>query len=344
MTKQILCFAATGKQLTFVSFTLFSFKCILLILRRNVRDASFNMTLLKTFNPLNFQNYLQMKFLKTSSFLLSLSLFAVSTIFAQNLISAEELAKIYDKENVQIIWAGPNDGYRIHIKGAINMPYNELCNHEPVKNLVKNPDEMAQILGAKGISADKTLIVYDDGIGKHAARVCWTLKYLGAKDVKMLDGNLPAWKKIRGYITVAPTKISPVIFNVSLDKNLLATMDDVKDAMGETSTIIVDARPAEDFSGTTETKDQTGHIPGAVNVDFEKLKDSNGLLIPKEVLKTTFENKGITPDKTIIIYCNSGVRASYVFMALKKLNYPNIKIYDGSFLEWKLDANNKVEA
>ena len=284
-----------------------------------------------------------MKLRKTLFGVLSLIIFSTTVTNAQNLISAEDLAEIYDKENVQIIWAGSNDGYRIHIKNAVNLPYNELCNHKPVKNLVKTPVEMAQIIGEKGISSDKTLVVYDDGIGKHAARVYWTLKYLGAKDVKMLDGNLPAWKKIRGYITVAPTKISPVIFNVSLNKNLLATMDDVKDAMNDASTIIVDARPAEDFSGTTETKGQTGHIPGAVNVDFEKLKDENGLLKQKEKLKAIFENEGVTPDNTIIIYCNSGVRASYVYLALKELNYPNLKVYDGSFLEWQLEPENKVE-
>jgi len=284
-----------------------------------------------------------MKSLKYSILLIIVFLFTVSATNAQNLISAEELAEIYDNENVQVIWTGTNEGYRIHIKGAINMPYNELYNHKPVKNLVKTPEEMGQILGEHGISSDKALVVYDDGIGKHAARVYWTLKYLGVKDVKMLDGNLKAWKNIRGYITVAPAKISPAIFKVSPDKNLLATQDEVKNAIGNASTLIVDARPTEDFSGTAESKGQKGHIPGAVNVDFEKLKDSNGLLIPKEKLKTTFENKGITPDKTIIIYCNSGVRASYVFLALEELNFPSLKIYDGSFLEWQLDPNNKVE-
>lgn len=287
-----------------------------------------------------FQDHVTMKSLKSSILLIILFLSVISTTSAQNLISAEELAKIYNDENVQVIWTGATEGFRIHIKGAINMPYNELYNHKPVKNLVKTPEEMGEILGAKGISSDKTLVVYDDGIGKHAARVYWTLKYLGVKDVKMLDGNFKAWKNIRGYITVSPTKISPAIFNVSSDENLLANQDEVKDAIGDLSVIILDARPAEDFSGSA----QSNHIPGAVNVDFENLKDENGLLKPKEELKTIFKGAGVTPDKTIIIYCNSGVRASYVFLALKELNYPNLKIYDGSFLEWLLDPNNKVEA
>jgi thiosulfate/3-mercaptopyruvate sulfurtransferase len=285
-----------------------------------------------------------MKSLQNSILLFILYISAITTVNAQNLISAEELAGIYDDENVQVIWAGSNEGYRIHIKGAINMPYNELCNHQPVKNLVKTPEEMAQILGSKGISSDKTLIVYDDGVGKYAARLYWTLKYLGVKNVKMLDGNLPAWKNINGYITVSPTKTNPVVFNAAVDKKQLATINDVKDAIGDASVIILDARPAEDFSGASEANSKNGHIPGAVNVDFENLKDENGLLKPKEDLKTIFEGVGVTPGKTIIIYCNSGVRASFVYLALKELNYPNLKVYDGSFLEWKLDANNKVEA
>lgn len=110
--------------------------------------------------------------------------------------------------------------------------------------------------------------------------------------------------------------------------------------MNDPSVTILDARPADDFSGSAEAN----HIPGAVNVDFENLKDENGLLKPKEELITIFESAGVTPEKTIIINCNSGVRASYVYLALKELNYPNLKVYDGSLLEWKLDANNKVEA
>jgi thiosulfate/3-mercaptopyruvate sulfurtransferase len=285
-----------------------------------------------------------MRLFKTSSLVISFFLFFVSATVAQNLISAEKLAEVFEKENMQVIWAGSNGGYRIHINGAISMPYNELCNHQPVKNLVKTPEEMAQILGSKGISSDKTLVVYDDGIGKYAARLYWTLKYLGAKYVKMLDGNLPAWKKNQGYVTVSPTKISPVEFKITVDKKQLATINEVKDAIDDASALILDARPTEDFTGASEANSKYGHISGAVNVDFENLKDENGLLKSQEELKKIFESEGVTHDKTIIIYCNSGVRASFVYLALKELNYPNLKVYDGSFLEWKLDANNKVEA
>lgn len=285
-----------------------------------------------------------MRLFKTSSLVISFFLFFVSATVAQNLISAEKLAEVFEKENVQVIWAGSNEGYRIHIKGAISMPYNELCNHQPVKNLVKTPEEMAQILGSKGISAYKTLVVYDDGIGKYAARLYWTLKYLGAKDVKMLDGNLPAWKKNQGYVTVSPTKNSPVEFKITVDKKQLATINEVKDAIDDASVLILDARPTEDFTSASEANSKNGHISGAVNVDFENLKDENGLLKSQEELKKIFKSAGVTHDKTIIVYCNSGVRASFVYLALKELKYPNLKVYDGSFLEWKLNANNKVEA
>lgn len=71
-----------------------------------------------------------MKLVKSGILLLILFVTSASTIVAQNIISAEELAEIFNKENVQVIWAGSEAGCRIHIKDAINMPYNELCNHK----------------------------------------------------------------------------------------------------------------------------------------------------------------------------------------------------------------------
>lgn len=44
----------------------------------------------------------------------------------------------------------------------------------------------------------------------------------------------------------------------------------------------------------------------------------------------------MTPDKEVITYCGIGERASYTWFVLKYLlGYPNVKTYDGSWLEWR---------
>lgn len=278
-------------------------------------------------------------------FLLALVTFVASAVSAQDVISATELAKISKSKDVVVICATSAKGYKVHITGSVNVPHTSLCKNEPVRNLILTPAEMAKALGAKGVTTDKTIVVYDEGSGKYAGRMYWMLKYLGAPNVKMLNGNLKAWKAKRKPITGTPTKAKAATFTAKVDANQLAKMDEVKKATGSGSYVIVDARTSEEYAGTadSETLDRKGHIPGAVNVNHETVMDGKGLLKSNDDLKALFESKGITKDKTAIVYCETSVRAGVVYLALKGLGYPNVKVYDGAYLEWQATASNKVE-
>ena len=100
-----------------------------------------------------------------------------------------------------------------------------------------------------------------------------------------------------------------------------------------------------DFLGSFAYKRgcRKGHIPGAVNINYETLLDAKGVYKSKDELKTIFESKGVTPEKTAILYCETGVRASTLFLALKELGYPNVKVYDGAYIEWQAASSNPVE-
>jgi thiosulfate/3-mercaptopyruvate sulfurtransferase len=282
-----------------------------------------------------------MKF--TKIILLGLILLVTSAISAQDVISVQELSKIMKKKDVVIVCATSEKGYKVHITGSVNVPYSSLCNSKPVKNLIKPADEMAKLLGAKGVTPEKTIVVYDEGSGKYAGRMYWLLKYLGAPNVKMLNGNLIAWKAKRRPITGSPTKVTAGTFTAKTDASILANMDDVKSAAGNSSVVVVDARTPAEFAGTAKTELRKGHIPGAVNIDHTSLLDKKSLLKSNDALKPLFESKGVTKDKTVIAYCESSTRAGIVFLALKGLGYSNVKVYDGAYLEWQADASNKVE-
>ena len=227
-----------------------------------------------------------MKFNKL--FLLGLVLFIASAISAQDVISANELAKIYKNNDVVVVWAGAADDYKVHITGQVNIPHSSLCKTEPIRNVIKTPAEMAKDLGANGVSADKTIVVYDEGSGKYSGRMYWILKYMGAPNVKVLNGNMKAWKAGRKPITGSPTKVPAVTFTPKVDATQLASMDDVKKAIGNSSYVLVDARTAEEYAGTAETEIRKGHIPGAVNVKYETVMDSKGLLLSNDQPKTIF--------------------------------------------------------
>jgi thiosulfate/3-mercaptopyruvate sulfurtransferase len=71
--------------------------------------------------------------------------------------------------------------------------------------------------------------------------------------------------------------------------------------------------------------------------------DAKAMYKSGEELKKLFESKGITPDKTVIVFCETSVRASTLFLALKGLGYPKVKVYDGAYIEWQATSDNKVE-
>lgn len=277
-------------------------------------------------------------------FLLGLVLFVASAVSAQDVISATELAKIAKSKDVAVICATSPANYKVHITGSVNVPHSSMYKGKPAEAYINSPAEMAKALAAKGVSPDKTIVVYDEGSSKYAGRMYWMLKYLGAPNVKMLNGNLKAWKAKRKPITGSPTKVTAATFTPKVDASQLAKMDEVKKATGDASYVLVDARKPDEFGGTADSKtlSRKGHIPGAVNVNHETVLDGKGLLKSNEELKALFESKGITKDKTVIVYCETSVRAGVVYLALKGLGYPNVKVYDGAYLEWQATASNKV--
>jgi len=87
-----------------------------------------------------------------------------------------------------------------------------------------------------------------------------------------------------------------------------------------------------------------GHIPGAINVQWSKMVNEDGTLKSADELKNLYESINITTDKEIMTYCVIGERASYTWFVLKYLlGYPNVKTYDGSWLEQGNNMENPIE-
>jgi thiosulfate/3-mercaptopyruvate sulfurtransferase len=55
---------------------------------------------------------------------------------------------------------------------------------------------------------------------------------------------------------------------------------------------------------------------------------------PAGELRRQFEQIGVTPDKDIIPYCNTGYRSAHAYLALRLLGYPHVRNYVGSWQEW----------
>lgn len=259
-------------------------------------------------------------------------------IQAQDIISTNDLMKIMRKPTTIIVSARTaNDYAQVHITGSVHVAYQDL--NDDMAMLIP-ADQIAKILGDKGISDTKTIVLYDDGTEKYSGRMYWVLKYLGAPDVKILDGGMPAWRAARKPVTRTATSVKSATFTPNVQSKYLATMADVS----KTGTLVVDARSGAEYAGTADTKLRPGRIPGAINIEYTKVLDAEGKLLPNDQIQAVFTKNGVTKDKTVIVYCETSVRAGILFHVLTSaLDYPNVKLYDGAYREWQSKSSNAVQ-
>ena len=95
--------------------------------------------------------------------------------------------------------------------------------------------------------------------------------------------------------------------------------------------VILDARTREEFRGLDVRAARRGHIPSAVNFDWQNNIENTIFKNEKRLLKIYSK---IPKDRQIITYCQGGYRAANAFVALKIVGYKKVKMYLGSWGEW----------
>ena len=206
-----------------------------------------------------------------------------------------------------------------HIPNAINIPWYTL----------KDLSKAAEVLGNHGVSNGKKIVVYSDtckecgGMGV-AAYVFWLFHYLGYKDVSLLDGGYDAWKKLYN-ITKEPYTLPKAKFNAKINQEIFADVKWVEEHLNDPNVQIVDARTKDEYDA--------GHIPNAINIDYNSLMRGEGRLEDSKVLGFLFRAKGLDKDKEILVYCKGGVRSSYMYFALSAMGY-KVRNYVGSWMDW----------
>ncbi len=277
--------------------------------------------------------------MKTKNILSTLLVFFlfIATAVAQGNIITTDQFKALKKANKELVIIDASKAKlytATHITGAINIPYKILNQKEGVVDgLLKTTEDLAKLLGEKGVSDQDEIVIYDEGSQKYSTRVYWVLKYLGATNVKILHKEMSAWGKARIKLTSAVPNVKAKTFTVNVNADMLADIAFVKESLANENVVIIDARSEKEFIGSDDVKKKysEGHLPGAIHLEFKDVLNDNKSFMNAEA----FADKGYTADKTYIMYCKTGVKASVPYVYFKEvLGFENVKVYDGAYLEW----------
>jgi len=237
-----------------------------------------------------------------------------------------------------------------HIPGALYVHMNQdlAANHVPGKtgrHPLPSVDDMARKFSAIGIDKSIQVVVYDDAVGSHAARLWWMLRWLGHDAVAVIDGGWSRWIKEERPVSSELLVPEAKEFIASPRLSWTITADEIFENLNNTETCVLDARSAQRFQGENEKFDPVaGHIPGANSAPFTDNLDENGNWKSISELRQRFENllDGFPVEKTVS-YCGSGITACHNILAMYHAGLGDSRLYPGSWSEWITNPDRPVE-
>lgn len=263
----------------------------------------------------------------------------ISPADAHQLIEAADPAK---RPIILDTRGGYKDYFRGHLPSAHHLNFDTLRgtdNGVPVQYL---PDDLTRaLLTRAGIDKNRTHLIYATGDKLpndeilSASMVAYVLEKFGVRDIRIVDGGLPAWTQAKLPVTqeyfgnpkgTLPEKGNPEI---------ALTVDDI--LKRKPGAILVDARPHNEYVGDDDIWLRKGHIPGAVSFHWARLmeKDNTHQFLPFEKVKAELESAGLKSDKEILVYCGTSREGSLLRFYLKHVaKYPNVRLYEGSWKEY----------
>lgn len=141
-----------------------------------------------------------------------------------------------------------------------------------------------------------------------------TYNAVRSNGVKLIQDVTPV-STARGHGTDASTS-SPADASGVLPEGAIG-LEEMKRMVDESSVAIIDARASDAFA--------SGHIPGAVNIPYDKLIDYVDEL-----------ELAATPEEMVILYCWSPTCdfADQLSTELRILGYNNTRIFTGGWNQW----------
>ncbi len=196
-----------------------------------------------------------------------------------------------------------------------------------------------------GVSADSTVVVYDDLAGAVASRLWWLMRWMGHERVSLLDGGLQAWTGAGLALSVDAPADRCGTFEGRPGSMPVIDVEAVLSGLDKQSLIRLDARDPDRFLGRAEPIDAVaGHIPGAQNASFKNNIGADRRFRDADTLREYYlPLKGeVISMSDVACMCGSGVTACHTLLALEQAGLSGAALYVGSWSDWISDPQRPV--
>ncbi|MGQ9425245.1 sulfurtransferase [Gilvimarinus sp. F26214L] len=256
------------------------------------------------------------------------------------LLEPAALAEILDRSPEVRVVRVTGDYEAGHIPSAVGVSYSRF--RGPGNNPGALPDMAAltALVQELGISAETPVVVVHGGASAAdmgaAARVYWTLKSLGVKDLAILNGGFEAWRRAQLPVTTAVVEPAPSDFVPTWQGDWQVGTEDLEGLVDGGTARLIDARPASFFEGTRASSARPGTIRGAANLSFTSWFGGNSLM-PAAELNRVLE-AGAQGDASLTVsFCNTGHLAAINWFVMSELaGVENTRLYPESMTEWTM--------
>lgn len=277
----------------------------------------------------------------------ALTIAAAASALAQPLLGPEQLDSLRQSPTVRIVDVRSRAAYQAgHVPGAVSAPYPEW--RGPASNPGKLPPipELASLVGRLGVAQGTHAVLVSSGADRAdfgaAARVYWTLAYLGVPDVSILNGGMKAWSAAHLAETKDVPSIAPVAFAPHLNESIIAKTPTVAAQLGDPTTLLLDARPLAYFLGKEKAPSVTtpGTIKGAVDFSYSNWFEPGTatFVTPARAREIAAALHAKHPSKETISFCNTGHWASIDWFALSEIaGEKDVRLYPQSLAGWTKD-------